>query len=152
MRYSEMGKIALSLVNAARRLRPYFLNHTIIVRTDHPLSSILGKADTSGRLVKWAIELEQFDIHYESRTAIKAHALADFIQETTRDVEEKEWELYIDGSATKQGAAYESFLSARKRASWSSHSDLNLRPRTTNPNMTPYYRDCTSQRKPELDV
>lgn len=104
MRYSEMGKIALSLVNAARRLRPYFLNHTIIIRTDHPLSSILGKADTSGRLVKWAIELEQFDIHYELQTAIKAHALADFIQETTRDVKEKEWELYIDGSATKQGA------------------------------------------------
>lgn len=41
------GKIALALVNIARRLRPYFLNHMIIVRTYHPLSYILGKADTS---------------------------------------------------------------------------------------------------------
>lgn len=84
VRYSEVEKIALALVNAARRLRPYFLNHTIVVRADHPLSSILGKIDTSGRLVKWAIELGQFDIHYEPRTAIKAQTLADFIQETTR--------------------------------------------------------------------
>lgn len=104
IRYSEVEKIALALVNAARRLQPYFLNHTTIVRTDHPLSSILGKADTSGRLVKWPTELGQFDIHYEPRTAIKAQALAEFIQETTRIVEEKEWELYMDGSATKHGA------------------------------------------------
>lgn len=95
----------MALVNAARRLRPYFLNHVIIVRTTYSLSSILGNADISERLVKWAIELGQFEIHYEPRTSIKAQALADFIQETTRMVEEKEWELYEDGSATKHGAA-----------------------------------------------
>lgn len=64
VRYSKVEKMALALVNAARRLRPYFLNHVIIVRTDYPLSCILGKADTSGRLVKWAIELGQLKIHY----------------------------------------------------------------------------------------
>lgn len=104
LRYSEVEKVALALVNAARRLRPYFLNYTMIVRTDHPLSSILGKIDTSGRLVKWAVELGQFDIHYEPRTAIKAQALADFIQETTRMAEEREWKLYMDGSATRYDA------------------------------------------------
>lgn len=104
LRYSEVEKVAFALVNAARRLRPYFLNLTIIVRTDHPISSILGKADASGRLVKWAIELGQFDLYYEPWTAIKAQALADFIQETTRIVEEKDCELYVDISATKHGA------------------------------------------------
>lgn len=96
LRYSEVEKVALAQVNAARRLRPYFLNYTMIVRTDHPLSTILGRADTSERLVKWAMELGQFDIHNEPRTAIKAQALADFIQETTRTIEEKDWELYVE--------------------------------------------------------
>lgn len=94
LRYSEVEKVTLALVNAAMRLP----------RTDHPLSSILGKIDTLGRLVKWAVELRQFNIHYEPRTAIKAQALADFIQETTRMAEEREWKLYMDGSATRYGA------------------------------------------------
>lgn len=94
LRYSEVEKVTLALVNAAMRLP----------RTDHPLSSILGKIDTSGRLVKWAVGLGQFDIHYEPRTAINAQALADFIQETTRMAEEREWKLYMDGSATRYGA------------------------------------------------
>ena len=37
----------------------------------------------SGRLVKWAIELGEFDIKYKPRTAIKAQALADFVVECT---------------------------------------------------------------------
>lgn len=99
-----MEKVALALVNAARRLRSYFLNHVIIVRTDYPLSCIFGKADTSGHLVKWALKLGRFEIHYEPRVAIEAQAQADFIQETMRIIKEKEGELYVDGSATKHGA------------------------------------------------
>ena len=30
-------KLALSLVHAARRLRPYFQNHNIIVKIDYPI-------------------------------------------------------------------------------------------------------------------
>lgn len=32
-----------------------------------------------GRLVKWSIELSEFDIEYQPHKAIKAQALADFI-------------------------------------------------------------------------
>jgi len=36
-RYQMVEKLALSLVHAARRLRPYFQNHTITVKTDYPI-------------------------------------------------------------------------------------------------------------------
>ncbi|XP_077217828.1 uncharacterized protein LOC143852326 [Tasmannia lanceolata] len=44
---------------------------------------ILHRPDTSGRLVKWAVELSEFDIKYLPRPAIKAQVLADFIAECT---------------------------------------------------------------------
>ena len=36
-----------------------------------------------GRMINWAVELEEFDLHYKPRTAIKAQALADFLIEST---------------------------------------------------------------------
>jgi len=40
-RYQVIEKVALALITAARRLRPYFQSHTVIVRTDHPVQKIL---------------------------------------------------------------------------------------------------------------
>ncbi|KAL2491805.1 RNA-directed DNA polymerase [Abeliophyllum distichum] len=40
---------------------------------------ILQKPDTSGRLMKWSVELSQFDISYKSRPSIKGQALADLV-------------------------------------------------------------------------
>ena len=37
----------------------------------------------AGRMLKWSLELSKFDIQYESRKAIKAQALADFVAEMT---------------------------------------------------------------------
>ena len=63
-RYLEMEKLALALVIASRKLRPYFHSHTICVLTNYPLRQVLQKSDASGRLLKWAIELSQFDIEF----------------------------------------------------------------------------------------
>jgi len=49
-RYQMVEKLALSLVHAARRLRPYFQNHNIIVKTDYPIQKILQKPDLAGRM------------------------------------------------------------------------------------------------------
>ena len=43
----------------------------------------MSKPDTTGRLVQWAIKLNQFDVEYRPRLAIKAQVLADFIVEFT---------------------------------------------------------------------
>ncbi|XP_052197211.1 uncharacterized protein LOC127804391 [Diospyros lotus] len=74
-------------------------------------NKILQKPDTLGRLLKWAIELAQFDLEYKPRTAIKGQALVDFIAEFTGPAQVGEeaseglsWELYVDGSSSDQGA------------------------------------------------
>ncbi|GKV01654.1 hypothetical protein SLEP1_g14191 [Rubroshorea leprosula] len=45
--------------------------------------SILQKPECSGRLIKWAVELGEFEITFQQRSAIRAQALADFIVECT---------------------------------------------------------------------
>ncbi|KAL5550392.1 hypothetical protein UlMin_000568 [Ulmus minor] len=58
-RYPEAEKIALALMTAARKLRPYFQAHTILVYTKAPMRQILQNPEYSGRLAKWAIELTE---------------------------------------------------------------------------------------------
>ena len=49
-RYQMVEKVALAIITAARRLRPYFQSHMIIIRTDHPMQKILQKPDLAGWL------------------------------------------------------------------------------------------------------
>ncbi|CAL8137244.1 unnamed protein product [Prunus armeniaca] len=127
IRYPDIEKLAFALVVSARRLRPYFQAHIIHVLTNQPLRQVLQKPETSGRLVKWAIELGEFDIHYKPRQATKGQAVTDFISEFTEphtlaspqivitptltsnwvhvasngslDLTQPLWTLYMDGSS-----------------------------------------------------
>ncbi|XP_010695334.1 uncharacterized protein LOC104907994 [Beta vulgaris subsp. vulgaris] len=47
-RYSMIEKFGLALLMASRKLRPYFLAHSILVYTDQPLKQVLHKMDASG--------------------------------------------------------------------------------------------------------
>ena len=82
-RYPKMEKLILELVTTAKRLRPYFQAHIIEIPIEHPMKQILHKPKTSGRLIKGAIELSEYDIRYKPRTAVKGQVLADFILEFT---------------------------------------------------------------------
>ncbi|XP_024025977.1 uncharacterized protein LOC112092912 [Morus notabilis] len=111
-RYGEMECLALALMVASRKLRHYFQSHTIRVLTNHPLRQALQKPETSGRLLKWSVELIQFDIKYVPRAAIKGQALANFLAEfshrpahaTSGEVEVTKWKLYVDGASSENGS------------------------------------------------
>ncbi|XP_022843234.1 uncharacterized protein LOC111366770 [Olea europaea var. sylvestris] len=77
--------------------------------TNQPIKQILHRPETSGRLLKWAIELSEFDIEFRPRTAIKAQALADFIVELTTPPElppgeQADWKIFVDGSSNDEGS------------------------------------------------
>ena len=116
-----MEKLVLALVTTARRLRLYFQAHTIKISIEHPMKKILHTLETSGRLVKWAIELSEFDIRYKLRTTIKGQVLADFIIEFTSTEPTKTtkltsdpsiWRLSVDGDADAQGSGVSLILTS----------------------------------------
>jgi len=101
-RYQMIEKVALALVLIARRMCPYFQNHSIIVRTDYPIFKILSKRDLAGRMIGWSVELFEFDIRYEPRGVIKSQCLADFSTELTPlPTLSGGWTLYVDSSSNK---------------------------------------------------
>ncbi|XP_021812768.1 uncharacterized protein LOC110755796 [Prunus avium] len=121
---TAVSSLALALVVSARRLQPYFQAHTIVVLTNQPLRQVFQKPETSGRLVKWAIELGEFDVQFKPRPAEKGQAVADFIAELTPSEASEPGKtpppeglpngsrldqsipiciLHVDGSANQQG-------------------------------------------------
>ncbi|GKV51004.1 hypothetical protein SLEP1_g57682 [Rubroshorea leprosula] len=109
LRYPIAEKAALAVVTLARKLRPYFQSHPIIVLTDQPLPQILQKPECSGRLIKWAVELGEFEITFQQRSAIRAQVLADFVVEctpcpSTSTSKPNEWTLYVDGAYSSKGS------------------------------------------------
>ena len=85
--------------------------------TNHPFKKAMNKLEAAGRLIQWAVELSEFDIRYQSRHAIKAQALADFIAEFTpgcddmeRMEDNKRWVIHVDGSSTQHAGGIEVVL------------------------------------------
>ncbi|GKV52722.1 hypothetical protein SLEP1_g59293 [Rubroshorea leprosula] len=109
LRYPIAEKAELAVVTSAKKLRPYIQSHPIIVLTDQPLQQILQKLECSGRLIKWAVELGEFEITFQQRSVIRAQALADFLVEctpchSTPNPEPNDWTLYVDGASSCKGS------------------------------------------------
>ncbi|KAL2248305.1 UNVERIFIED_CONTAM: Transposon Ty3-G Gag-Pol polyprotein [Sesamum indicum] len=116
LRYSMIEKLVLALVVTARRLRPYFQSHKIVVLTNQPLKNILSRPEVSGRLVKWAIELGEHDIDYQARTSEKGQILADFVIEMSNENAPKNesWMLHVDGSSNASNGGAEILIQGPK--------------------------------------
>ena len=108
-----MEKLILALVTTARKLRPYFQAHTIEVPTEYLMRQVLHKPETSRRLMKWALELSEFDIIYKLKTSIKGQVLEEFVMEFTsaKPAENAQtptdlpiWKLSVDGATNAQGS------------------------------------------------
>ncbi|GKV33125.1 hypothetical protein SLEP1_g41667 [Rubroshorea leprosula] len=80
IRYSIAEKAALVVVTSARKLRPYFQSHPIIVLTDQPLRHILQKPNKIDKLGKCT------SAHSGSQSEVDS------------------WILYVDGASSNKGS------------------------------------------------
>jgi len=82
----------------------------VVVITNLPIQKVLQKPNVAGRMVRWALEMSEFDIQYEPRGSIKGQVYADFVVELSLggDPQEVElgsqWMLSVDGSSNQQGS------------------------------------------------
>jgi hypothetical protein len=92
-----------------RKLKHYFLAHTIRVVSDRPVAQVLQSKEATGWIAQWAVEIGQYDVEFVPRRMIKSQALADFIIELTdsglRGIGDllNHWVMYFDGLYTLKG-------------------------------------------------
>jgi ribonuclease HI len=109
--YTELEKVLYAVLMASRKLRHYFQSFHIIVPSSQPLKDIMRNREATGRIGKWAAELNEFSIDYVHRSSIQPQALADFITDWTSGAQKEEankdaeaWTVFCDGSWGTFGA------------------------------------------------
>jgi ribonuclease HI len=102
---------------ASRKLQHYFQSHHIIVPSSQPLKDIIRNREATGRVTKWAAELNEFTIDFVHRSSIQSQALADFIADWTLGAQEEgnttdteAWTVFCDGSWGTFGAGAAAIL------------------------------------------
>jgi hypothetical protein len=106
-----LEKVLYAVLMASRKLRYYFQAYHIIVPLSQPLKDIMRNREATGRIGKWAAELNEFTIDYVHRSSIQFQALADYIADWTPGAQEEEinkdaeaWTVFCDGSWGTFGA------------------------------------------------
>jgi hypothetical protein len=108
--YQPVQKLLYAVLITSQKLRHYFQEYSISVVTDYPLGDILRNQYATGRISKWAVELDTLNIDFKPRTAIKSQALVDFMAEwqenqlPTPTERPEHWVMYFDGSLKLEGA------------------------------------------------
>ncbi|KAL0396314.1 UNVERIFIED_CONTAM: hypothetical protein Scaly_0079800 [Sesamum calycinum] len=123
LKYSPIEKLCLSLIFAIQKLKHYFQSHSIhLVLKANPLKYVMTKPVLSDRLARWYLQLEQFEITYVSRKAVKGQVLADFLANSD-DLPDEDvlmievtppWKMYFDGASHKKGEVLELYLLHQK--------------------------------------
>ncbi|KAK4411915.1 hypothetical protein Sango_0264500 [Sesamum angolense] len=94
LKYSLVEKVCLALSYAIKKLKYYFEAYSIrlISRAD-PVKFVMSKLVLSGRLAKWSILFNQYEIEYVPQKAVKGQALANFLADHPMLAE---WEISND--------------------------------------------------------
>jgi hypothetical protein len=79
-----------AVLMASKKLRHYFQAYHIIVSSSQPLKDIMRNGEATGRVGKWAAELNEFTIDYVHRSSIQSQTLADFIADWTLVAQDEE--------------------------------------------------------------
>ncbi|GKB11465.1 reverse transcriptase domain-containing protein, partial [Tanacetum coccineum] len=104
-----------------RRLGIYFQAYTVAVLTNSSIKQALKKIKKSGRVAKWAIELGEHDIVFQTRDDSNKETPKDFLiepppEDNKKEVERKtnaklektklscKWKLYTDGASSFDGS------------------------------------------------
>jgi hypothetical protein len=115
--YIELEKVLYVVLMSSRKLWHYFQSYHIIVPSSQPLKDIIRNREATGRVVKWAVELNEFTIDFVHRSSFQSQALADFIIDWTQGAHEegyltdtKAWTVFCDGSWGTFGAGAAAIL------------------------------------------
>jgi ribonuclease HI len=121
-RYTMQQKMLYTLLITSRKQ-----GHPIKVVTDRPLETILRNPNVTGRVAECAVELQPFEISFETTKVIKGKALAEFTAEWTDPFADEPpevestlsgeeapglWVMHFDGAFNLPGAGAGAILTS----------------------------------------
>jgi hypothetical protein len=107
------------------------------------LGEITRNRDANGRIVKWSVELGEFEIEFCPRQVVKSQILTNFVFEWTEiqmpppKEQPEHWIMYFDGALNLEGAGAGVLLISPRENNSSMSCRFITRPPATEQNTKP---------------